>query len=94
MPYWIYAGIIICLAWFNIIGVSILTHYLYKGRVQPKILDSEEEVVEGEEQEEIVAAEEEDQQEIEDYIQPVMVTPLTIEKFDVRHPKDLIDSQC
>ncbi len=98
MPYWVNSGFVILLSWFNIIAAITLTYYVFKKRKSAprlaahqaahhamQVKASVEELVER--PEELVEA-----QILDQYCESLSAPQ--IKSYDVRHPKDVIDSQC
>jgi len=93
MPYWTNSAIIIGLSWFNIAASFILIYYLFRRRkISPSLVVQQTESVK-ETVEELV---EQPEKLIETQIldQYCGLLEPQIESFDVKHPKDVIDSQC
>jgi hypothetical protein len=93
MPYWINSIIIICLSWFNITMAVILAYYVFRRRERPPSLEGEPA-----ETAETLAPEYVEQpanlvetQILDQYCESLEPQ---IKIYDVRHPKDVIDSQC
>lgn len=103
-PYWIYSAVIIGLAWFNITGSVALTYHVFARRKRSST--SNEEVTqkisgEGKGQrmlsEYVEPAKEARFEATQEQIQKRArydLPQLQLRKFDVRYPRDVVDSQC
>jgi flagellar biosynthesis/type III secretory pathway M-ring protein FliF/YscJ len=93
MPYWINSAIIIGLSWFNIVAAFILIYYVFRRRKSsPSLVSQQAESVE-EEAEKLDEQPEEliTMQILDQYCE--LQAP-QIKNYDVRHPEDVVDSQC
>ncbi len=93
MPYWINSGLIIGLSWFNIVASFLLIYYVYKGRVSSKMLKMvNKEAIEGKDEQQKLGFyrltnEPVNREQIKD-------ASFQIKQYDVRHPEEVVDSQC
>lgn len=106
-PYWIYSGIIVGFSWLNIIAsIGLVSHFL-KARRQAKRASFEQmslgEFVEssdvsgtqlGEVSSDELAEQTEELVEVQIRESPLDLQRIEIKKYDVRRPKDVVDSQC
>lgn len=93
MPYWTNSSIIIGLSWFNIAASFILIYYIFKRRkCSPSFVAKQTENIK-EQAEELVDRPEKliETQILDQYC--ALLEP-RIESYDVKHPKEVIDSQC
>lgn len=93
MPYWVYSGIIIGLSWFNIIAAILLVRYILKRRSSLK----QQEVRQTHHMEVLPSKGLNEQNErlvqlqlIDQYCE----LSSQIKSYDVRHPEEIVDSQC
>ena len=94
MPYWINSGLIIGLSWFNIVASCILIYYFYKRRSPQKILQAaSDHVFEGEDrlQQKLSVYDNRNRPFIEEQISDLS---FQIKQYNVRHPEEVVDSQC
>lgn len=93
MPYWVYSCIIISLSWFNIAASIMLTYYVFKKRKRsPRPEVQQAEKVETLAEESTEQPGELIETQILDYY--CESPKLQITCYDVRHPEDVVDSQC
>jgi len=93
MSYWIYSGVIVGLSWFNIVASTALIYYIFtRSKRSPRQEIQQVEKIEApteqlvEQHEDLVEI-----QVLDQFCEPPM---LEIKRYDVRHPRDVIDSQC
>lgn len=106
-PYWLNSGLIIVSSWFNIAASSMLVYYIFRAKRRSRRLEKEkvEKIMEEDKEQlklseymhpqESEASVEEPMTQVDAHIQEQIVDlGLQIEEYDVRHPKDIVDSQC
>jgi len=93
MPYWTCSGIIVGLSWFNIAASTILVYYIFRGGKRSLRLKAKQA-----EKTEVSTGELVEQngnliemQILDKYCE---VPKPQVKSYDVRHPKDVVDSQC
>lgn len=93
MPYWIYSGVIVGLSWFNIVASTALIYYIFtrsKRSPRPEIQQAEKIEAPAEQ----LVEQHEDLIEIQVLDQYCEAPVLKIRRYDVRHPREVVDSQC
>ncbi len=92
MPYWTSSAVIIGLSWFNIGASFTLVYYVSRRRKPSPSLITEQAIGAVSTEGSVAQPEKLVETQILDlYCEPLA---LRIKSFDVRHPEDVIDSQC
>jgi len=106
LPYWINSGLIVGLSWFNITASIMLIYYIFKGKKQPPGIEAsrinQENKLQLKLSKYVKSSEEgaeETREQIEEQSTPLIqeqICELNLEivEYDVRHPKEVVDSQC
>ncbi|MCK4477958.1 hypothetical protein KAU88_05470 [Candidatus Bathyarchaeota archaeon] len=92
MPYWASSGIIVGLSWFNIVASTTLVYYIFRNKCSPRPEIQQVEQIEA--LTEQLVEQHEDLVEIQVLDQYCESPVLKIRSYDVRHPRDVVDSQC
>lgn len=92
MPYWTSSGIIVGLSWFNIIASITLIYHIFKSKRSPRPEIQQAEKIEAPAEQ--LVEQHEDLVEIQVLDQYCESPVLKIKSYDVRHPRDVVDSQC
>jgi hypothetical protein len=91
MPYWVNSGFIIGFSWFNIAASFALIFYLFRSKIKPqqqqKMSDYATLVPLG-------AIEQSDKLTSELIETQICDLSFQLVEYDVRHPKEVVDSQC
>ena len=92
MPYWTSSGIIVGLSWFNIVASITLIYHIFRGKRSPRLEIQQAEEIEAPAEQ--LVEQHEDLVEIQVLDQYCESPVLKIRSYDVRHPRDVVDSQC
>ncbi|MCW3985558.1 MAG: hypothetical protein NWE91_04000 [Candidatus Bathyarchaeota archaeon] len=92
MPYWASSGAIVGLSWFNIVASITLVYYIFRNKRSPRPETQQVERIEAPAEQ--LVAQHEDIVEIQVLDQYCESQVLKIRSYDVRHPRDVVDSQC
>ncbi|UCH31811.1 MAG: hypothetical protein JSV05_10085 [Candidatus Bathyarchaeota archaeon] len=91
MPYWVNSGFIIGFSWFNIAASFALIYYLFRSKIRPQQQQKMSNYTTP-----VPLGIEEPLDELSTELIETQISDLSFQivEYDVRHPKEVVDSQC